>query len=85
MANPTIKSPSERSDNDNLGWEVEQLIINKKVVVSDRQNKVADAVVAHALNSTFADTEVEAALDALGVKINAILDILEAHGLMADA
>jgi hypothetical protein len=49
------------------------------------QTLVADAVVAHALNSTFSDTEAEAALNALGVKINAIFDILEAHGLMKDA
>lgn len=53
--------------------------------IGDRQALVADAVVAHDVNATFSDTEVEAALDALGVKINAILDILEAHGLMADA
>lgn len=44
---------------------------------------IADAVVAHALNSTFSDTEAEAALNALGVKINAIIDILEANGLSA--
>lgn len=44
---------------------------------------IADAVVAHALNSTFSDTEVEAALNALGVKINAILDVLDAAGLTA--
>lgn len=42
---------------------------------------IADAVVAHALNSTFSDTEAEAALNALGVKINAILDVLDAAGL----
>jgi hypothetical protein len=42
---------------------------------------IADAVVAHALNSTFSDTEAEAALNALGVKINAILDVLDATGL----
>ncbi len=84
MANPTLKSASECSNLDGLGLEVEQLIINSKVVVSSQQTKVADAVVAHALNSTFSDTEAEAALNALGVKINAILDILEAHGLMAD-
>lgn len=42
---------------------------------------ISDAVVAHALNSTFSDTEVEAALDALGVQINAILDVLDAAGL----
>lgn len=85
MANPTLKSPSERLDLDNLGVELEQVVVNKKVVVSSQQAKVADAVVAHALNATFSDTEAEAALNALGVKINAILDILEAHGLMADA
>lgn len=54
-------------------------------LLSDRQTLVADAVVAHALNATFSDTEAEAALNALGVKINAVLDILENHGLMKDA
>jgi hypothetical protein len=44
---------------------------------------IADAVVAHALNSTFSDTEAEAALNALGVKINAIIDALEANGILA--
>lgn len=33
---------------------------------------VAAAVTAHALNSTFSDTEVEAALNALGTKINSL-------------
>lgn len=31
------------------------------------------------------ELEIEGMLDALGVKINAILDVLEAHGLMKDA
>ena len=48
-------------------------------------DNIADASVAHALNSTFSDTEAEAALNALGGKINAILSILEANGLMAPA
>jgi len=56
-----------------------------KGMLASRQTLVANAVVAHALNATFSDTEVEAALNALGVKINALLDILEAHGLMKDA
>ena len=51
-------------------------------LITDRQSNIADASVAHALNATFSDTEAEAALNALGVKINAILDVLEAHGLM---
>ncbi len=49
--------------------------------IGDAATHVADASVAHALNATFSDTEVEAALNALGTKINAILDILEGHGL----
>lgn len=48
-----------------------------------RRTTVADASVAHALNGTFSDTEVETALDALGTKINAILATLEAFGLHA--
>lgn len=49
----------------------------------DQQTSIADASVAHALNSTFSDTEVETALNALGTKINAILDVLDAAGLTA--
>lgn len=43
---------------------------------------IADAVTAHALNATFSDTEVEAALNALGVKINAIIAALEASQII---
>jgi hypothetical protein len=46
---------------------------------------LVDASVAHALNSTFDDTEAEAALNALGVKINTIIDALIAYGIMAAA
>lgn len=46
-------------------------------------SNITDASVAHALNSTFSDTEAEAALDALGAKINAILAVLDAAGLTA--
>ncbi len=45
--------------------------------------EITNASVAHALNSTFSDTEAEAALNALGGKINAILDILRTNGLVA--
>jgi hypothetical protein len=85
MANPTALSTNFREDHDNLALMCDQIIVNSKVVVSSQQALVADASVAHALNATFSDTEAEAALNALGTKINAILDILEAHGLMADA
>lgn len=43
---------------------------------------ITDAVTAHALNATFSDTEVEAALNALGVKINAIIAALEASQII---
>ncbi len=58
---------------------------SSKPMITTQQANVSDAVVAHDVNATFSDTEVESALDALGTKINAILDILEAHGLMADS
>lgn len=44
---------------------------------------IADASVAHALNATFSDTEVETALNALGTKINAIIAVLESKGIIA--
>lgn len=44
---------------------------------------IADASVAHDVNSIFSDTEVEAALDALGAKVNAILVVLEGIGATA--
>lgn len=44
---------------------------------------ITAASTAHALNATFSDTEVEAALNALGTKINSILTVLDNHGLTA--
>lgn len=46
---------------------------------------IADASVAHALNATFSDVEVEAALNALGGKINSIIAALEAFSVSASA
>ena len=46
---------------------------------------IADASEAHALNAVFDDVEVETALDALGVKLNAVLAALEGVGITADA
>jgi hypothetical protein len=44
---------------------------------------ITDASVAHALNSTFSDVEVETALNALGTKINLIIAALEAFKIAA--
>ena len=46
---------------------------------------ITDASVAHALNATFSDTEVEAALNALGGKINSILAVLRTNGIIASS
>ena len=60
-------------------------------MIADAQANVADAVVAHSLTDADASlgatsqAEIEAVLDALGVKINAGLAVLESHGLMKDA
>lgn len=43
---------------------------------------LTDAETAHALNAVFDDTEVEAALDALGTSINLIISTLEAAGVI---
>lgn len=45
---------------------------------------VTEAVVAHDVNATFDDTEVEAALDALGTSVNEIRDALVAVGIVAE-
>ena len=43
---------------------------------------IDDASVAHALNATFSDTEVEGALNALGTTVNEILDALRSSGII---
>lgn len=48
-----------------------------------QQANIADASTAHSLSALFVDTEVEAALDDLGTKINSILAVLEAYGFTA--
>jgi hypothetical protein len=44
---------------------------------------ITDASVAHSLNATFSHTEAETALNALGAKINLILDVLDAYAMTA--
>ena len=78
MANPN-KSDTQLADGNNNG------------MISAQQDNVADAVVAHSMTDADASlgattqAELEGLLDALGVKINALLDVVEAHGLMADS
>jgi hypothetical protein len=57
----------------------------KITAAGTQASHIADASTAHALNATFSDTEVEAALNALGTKINAILAALENTGILASS
>ncbi len=61
------------------------LYVNGVQVAGAQATKIADASVAHDVNATFSDTEVEAALNALGTKINAIIDALEGFGISASS
>jgi hypothetical protein len=63
----------------------EEVVDERLDGVTTENTAIANAVVAHALNSTFSDTEAEAALNALGVKINAVLDALRSSGIIPAA
>jgi len=57
-------------------------------LIGAAQATIANAVVAHSITDTATEldaaneTELEGFYDALGVKINAVLDALAAHGLI---
>lgn len=54
------------------------------LVQGTEQAAITDASTAHALNAAFSDVEVEAALNALGTKINLILAALRAFNIVAE-
>ena len=72
-------------EHDDIAASAVGLYVAGSKVVGAREAYVANASVAHALNATFSDTEVETALDAIGTKVNAIFTILKNHGLMASS
>ena len=98
MANPSLPINSSKFDYDGLHMEVEGIVVNDKVVVSTQQALVADLDITFTANAptpattqTIADGTVPTVAE-LGqfaanteAKLAAILDVLEAHGLMADA
>lgn len=49
-----------------------------KLAAGVQQAKITDASTAHVINATFTNTEVQTALNALGTKINVLIDALEA-------
>lgn len=74
-ANQTLTTPATGSINMATGA---QLKAN-----GTQASAILDAEVAHDVNSTFDDTEVEAALDAVGTTINSILTALRGVGIIA--
>lgn len=48
-------------------------------------SKITDASVAHSINATFSNTEVASALNALGVKINLLIDAIEAFKISSSS
>ncbi len=58
-------------------------VTGKKVKALTAATHITDASTAASLNATFNHTEAETALNALGTKINTILDALEAAKIVA--
>ena len=79
-------SAYQREGDDILHQEAVEAVIDEVIEagVGATGDAITDASVAHALNSTFSDTEVETALNALGTKVNAILDVLRTNGIIAE-
>jgi hypothetical protein len=75
-----FKRPAPNGPSGAVFWYVD---IARRGLLSGAQSAaVADAETAHALNSTFSDTEVEGALDALGTTVNEIRDALVDAGIL---
>ena len=95
MANPSVPSNSNTENYDGNHIACEGVVVNGVVVVSSQQALTADCVDALdgatltgdtlTTSATPTVTELEANDGVLGGKINAILAILESHGLMADS
>lgn len=54
-------------------------------MIATQQALIADAIVSYATLDLDTEAEIIVAINATNTKLNAILDILEAHGLMAAA
>lgn len=91
MANPTLPHDTKKMNHDGVHFEVEGVIVDGEVVLKAQEATITDAVVAHSIADAGAElaaaleTELEGFYDALGVKINAILTVLENHGIVADS
>lgn len=60
---------------------------NDNLQIGNRQSSITAAVVAHTIadtTETVDRSDIEAKLNVLGTRINDIITVLEAHGLVAD-
>ena len=66
--------------------EVESKMVDKSgnPQIGDRQSAITAVTESVALNSTFSDTEVEAAINVNAVAINLLITRLEGAGIIAD-
>lgn len=83
-ANLTLSEKIQRAKGgDPSQLDILEAITGALIASGTQAANITDAETAHALNATFSDTEVEAALNALGTKINAILAALDAFDITA--
>jgi len=82
MGNPTKDTSAMADKNSNAMIGAQQALIADCADALDGATLTGDTLTTSATPTV---TELEANDGVLGGKINAILDILEAHGLMADA
>ena len=76
-----IQDPSHTILHQNAVEDVVADVIEASVGITNAA--IVNASAAHALNATFSDTEVEAALNALGTKLNSVLAVLRTNGIIA--
>lgn len=72
-----------KSDPAELAPLVDSVAAGDTIAAGTPVANIVAAEEAHDVNSTFSDTEVEAALDALGAKVNLIIAALEEFGISA--
>lgn len=75
---------SDQRENDTVPHQAlhEEVVDERLDGVTAENVAITNASVAHALNATFSDTEAEAALNALGSKINSVLSALRNSGII---
>jgi ribonuclease D len=85
MANHSTKNYRDSGDVTVIGGELRIASGGKITAAGTQASAIADAETAHALNATFDDDEAEAALNALGTKLNSVLEALRGAAIIASS